>query len=174
MGIVVVAGGIFNFTLPMVLKFSFKGDITDWGVLMALYQTGAFAAAVLLRRFSTSLDWRIMLALTFTLTAVAMASIGLPGFTRMSGQMVLAGGGFTTAHIVLESKIMHCSPFAQRGKIAAQIMMQKGILYCGSSLVGAYLSGRWVPDDLILFGALMLMAGVPLVFRSTASLKRSL
>lgn len=163
LGILVAAGGLFNFALPMVYKSTFGGDIAHWGVLMALYQAGAFVAALLLRRYSASLKWRIMLASAFTLTAGSMAALDLPvAPIGMGLLMVLTGSGFTLGHIILESKILLYSPGEQRGKTAARVLQLRGLLYCGFSLAGAGLSIRWTPEDVILVSALMLLIGVPL------------
>lgn len=166
-GIVLLAGGVLNYTLPMLFKFRFEGTIAHWGVMMALYQTGAFLATVLLPRCSESLGLRRMLALTFIILAGAMAAMGLlASIIGIGGLMLILGCSFTVVHIVLESMIQKNSPSAHRGKVASWVMIQRGLCYSGASVVGAFLLSRCAPWILILIGALLPSAAALMVIRS--------
>lgn len=163
LGFVLLGGGILNFSLPLLFKDRFGGDISQWGVLMSLYQAGAFLATLLLR-WSASFCLRRALIVTFATLSAAMAVLGklTPPF-QLSWLMVLFGCGFTFMYVLLESLIQKNSPAPHAGKILSTLMVLRGACYLGGILGSALVLKLLDTGSLLLVGAMILLVASILV-----------
>jgi MFS family permease len=163
LGFVLLGGGILNFSLPLLFKKRFGGDISQWGFLMSLYQAGAFLSTLLLR-WSAALSLRRALIVTFVTLSGAMVVLGklTPPF-QLSWLMVLFGCGFTFMYVLFESLIQKSTPAPHMGKIVSALLVLRGSCYfvgiMGSVLVLKLLD----TGSLLLVGALLLLTASILV-----------
>jgi MFS family permease len=163
LGFVLLGGGILNFSLPLLFKDRFGGDILQWGFLMSLYQAGAFVSTLLLR-WSAALSLRHTLIVTFFTLSAAMAVLGklTPPF-QLSWLMVPFGCGFTFMFVLLESLIQKNTPPPHMGKIVSALLVLKGSCYFVGILGSAWALKRMDTGSLLLVGALLLLTALILV-----------
>jgi MFS family permease len=163
LGLVLLAGGILNFSLPLLFKERYGGYILQWGFLMSLYQAGAFVSTLILR-WSAALSLRRDLIITFVALSAAIAVLGkfTPPF-RLSWLMVPFGCGFTFMFVLFESLIQKSTPAPHMGKIISALLVLRGSCYfvgiMGSVLVLKLLD----TGSLLLVGAFLLLAASMLV-----------
>lgn len=162
-GFVLLGGGILNFSLPLLFKDRFGGDISQWGFLMSLYQTGAFLSTLLLRCSEALSLWRALIV-TFVALSAAMAVLGklTPPF-QLSWLMVLFGCGFTFMYVLFESLIQKNSPAPHVGKIVSALLFLRGVCYFVGILGSALVLKLLDTGSLLLVGALLLLAASMLV-----------
>lgn len=164
LGLVLLGGGILNFSLPLLFKDRFGGDISQWGFIMSLYQAGAFLSTLLLGCSAALSLRRALIIVTFVTLSAAMATLGklTPPF-QLSWLMVLFGCGFTFIHVLFESLIQKNSPAHHVGKIVSALLFLRGTCYfvgiLGSVLVLKLLDA----GSLLMVGALLLVAASMLV-----------
>jgi DHA3 family macrolide efflux protein-like MFS transporter len=166
-GFVLLGGGILNFSLPLLFKDRFGGNISQWGFLMSLYQAGAFLSTLLLR-YSTALSLPRALIVTFVTLSAAMAVLGklTPPF-QLSWLMVLFGCGFTFIYVLFESLIQKNSPAPHVGKIVSALLVLRGACYLGGILGSVLVLKLLDTGSLLLVGALLLLAASMLVKASS-------
>jgi MFS family permease len=163
LGLVLLGGGMLNFSLPLLFKERYGGDILQWGFLMSLYQAGAFVSTLILR-WSAALSLRRALIVIFVTLSAAMAVLGkfTPPF-RLSWLMVPFGCGFTFMFVLFESLIQKSTPAPHMGKIISALLVLRGSCYfvgiMGSVLVLKLLD----TGSLLLVGALLLLTASILV-----------
>jgi MFS transporter, ACDE family, multidrug resistance protein len=167
LGFVLLGGGILNFSLPLLFKDRFGGDISQWGFLMSLYQAGAFLSTLLLR-CSVALSLRRALIVCFFTLSAAMAVLGkfTPPF-KLSWLMILFGCGFTFIHVLFESLIQKNSPDPHAGKIVSVLLTLRGVCYLGATLGSALVLKLLDTGSLLLVGALLLLVASTLVKASS-------
>jgi len=163
LGFVLLGGGILNFSLPLLFKDRFGGDISQWGFLMSLYQAGAFLSTLLLRWSAAFCLRRALIVCFFTLSA-AMAVLGkfTPPF-QLSWLMILFGCGFTFMYVLFESLIQKNSPAPHAGKILSALMVLRGTCYLGGILGSVLVLKLLDTGSLLLVGALLMLAASMLV-----------
>ncbi|MBW2598455.1 MAG: hypothetical protein JRC55_07795 [Deltaproteobacteria bacterium] len=150
LGFVLLGGGILNFSLPLLFKDRFGGDISQWGFLMSLYQAGAFLSTLLLRWSAAFCLRRALIVCFFTLSA-AMAVLGkfTPPF-QLSWLMILFGCGFTFMYVLFESFL-------------SALMVLRGTCYLGGILGSVLVLKLLDTGSLLLVGALLMLAASMLV-----------
>jgi hypothetical protein len=167
LGCTVLAGGVLNFTLPIQFKFRCKGDIADWGIMMAFYQIGALMAGSLLPLSRAYFSPHQLLVWTFIILAGVMtAAAQIKTIWGLCTLNFALGLGFTMVQIMLESLIQQYSPRKDIGKITSWVMMLRGAGYCVTSLIGAFLLNRYWTGLPMLIGALVLISAAMIAARS--------
>ena len=163
LGLVLLGGGILNFSLPMLFKNRLGGDILQWGFLMSLYQAGAFVSTLLLG-WSAALSLRRALIVCFFTLSAAMAVLGklTPPF-QLSWLMVLFGCGFTFIFVLFESLIQKSTPAPHMGKIVSALLVLRGSCYFVGIMGSALILKLMDTGSLLLIGALLLLAASMLV-----------
>jgi MFS family permease len=155
LGLVLLGGGILNFSLPLIFKNRFGGDILQWGFLMSLYQAGGFVSTLLLRR-SEALSLRHALIITFVTLSAAMVVLGklTPPF-QLSWLMVPFGCVFTFMYVLLESLIQKNTPGPHMGKIVSALLVLRGSCYFVGILGSVLVLKLMDTGFLLLLGALL-------------------
>jgi hypothetical protein len=162
-GFVLLGGGVLNFSLPLLFKDRFGGNISQWGFLMSLYQAGAFLSTLLIH-YITTLGIRRVLVVNFVALSGTMAILGklTPPFP-ISWLMILFGCGFTFMHVIFESLIQKNSPAPHVGKIVLALLVLRGVGYLGGTL-GSVLVLKFLDMSfLLLIGATLFLVASMLV-----------
>jgi len=163
LGFVLLGGGILYFSLPLLFKDRFGGDISQWSFLMSLYQAGAFLSTLLLRWSAAFCLRRALIVCFFTLSA-AMAVLGkLTPLFQLSWLMILFGCGFTFMFVLFESLIQKSTPAPLIGKIISALLVLRGSCYFIGTLGSVLVLKLTDTGFLLLVGALLLLAASMLV-----------
>ena len=163
LGLVLLGGGMLNFSLPLLFNERYGGNILQWGFLMSLYQAGAFVSTLLLR-WSAALSLRHALIVCFFTLSAAMAVLGklTPPF-QLSWLMLLFGCGFTFIFVLFESLIQKSTPAPHMGKIVSVLLILRGSCYFAGIMGSTLILKLMDTGSLLLVGALLLLAASMLV-----------
>lgn len=157
-GILLLGGGMLNFSLPLFFKQCFKGNLVHWGVVLSFYQFGAFLSTFLLPRCPGIASRPDIFAVIFFVLGFALALLGmLTDLYSLSLLMVLFGCCFTLILVLIESLIQQSSPIPHMGKIMSLLQSYKGVCYLGATIGSAWGLTRISVPGFLLAGGLSLM-----------------